>query len=210
MSEVVTLEIDEWLGHAGRRRALPLRMSDSADRDAVELLRSGQERGFDLAYARHADRIFGFLMRLSRSREVAEDLFQITFLRLAEHGVRLRPDSDLRAWLFAVARNAYYSRARAALAEAPPAELDWPSASGNPAESRLSLGDLERALAALAIDDREILLLIAVEGMSAGEAATLLGLDQAAVRKRLSRARERLARTLAGTSPRVASEKATP
>src|SRR4051812_14512318 len=87
-------------------------MPETPDREALTLLARGDSRGFDLAYRSYAERVFAFLVRLSGSRAVAEDLFQHTFMRLAEVGPRLRLDSDLRAWLFAVARNAFHSHAR--------------------------------------------------------------------------------------------------
>lgn len=167
-----------------------------SDRDLVALLRQRDGRGFDLAYARHAERIFGFLVRLARSRAVAEDLFQHTFLRLAERGPNLRADSDLRAWLFSVARNAFHSHARA-LAVAARAEPLFPlDEAGTGLESGLVLDELEAALARLATEDRELLLLIAVEGLSPREVAAMLGIDPVVLRKRLSRARTRLADAL--------------
>ena len=194
MSRIVTFEISAACGHGGADAALPLGMGDERDREAAELLRKRDARGFDLIYARYADRIFGFLVRLSRSHSLAEDLFQFTFLRLAEHGSRLKPDSDLRAWLFAVARNAYYSHTRVRTVEALP--LEYEAAVESDAELRLELTELERALAVLEPSDRELLLLVGVEGMSALEVATVLEIDRVAVRKRLSRARERLVRAL--------------
>jgi RNA polymerase sigma-70 factor (ECF subfamily) len=141
-------------------------------------------------------------VRLSRSRAVAEDLLQHTFLRLAESGPRLRPDSDLRAWLFTVARNAHQSHARglgvqarfdSALAWAPLSTA--PSGASSP-ESGLALQELERALGALSVADRELLLLIGVEGLSYAEMAAVLSSDAVTVRKRVSRARARLAQIL--------------
>ncbi len=56
-------------------------MPEALDRDVLALLEQGDSRGFDLAYARYAERVFGFLLRLSGSRALAEDLFQHTFMR---------------------------------------------------------------------------------------------------------------------------------
>jgi DNA-directed RNA polymerase specialized sigma24 family protein len=53
-------------------------------------MRRRDGRGFDLAYERYAERIFGFLVRLSRSRALAEDLLQHTFLRLFGLGAARR------------------------------------------------------------------------------------------------------------------------
>jgi RNA polymerase sigma-70 factor, ECF subfamily len=173
-------------------------MFELRDRDALALLRKREEHGFDLAYERYAERIFGFLVRLSRSRAVAEDLLQHTFLRLAENGPRLRPDSDLRAWLFTVARNAYQSHARGLGVEArlDPAFAWPPLASAAGPESGLVLQELERALARLQPEDRELLLLIGVEGLSYAEMGVVLAIDVVTARKRVSRARARLAQIL--------------
>ena len=173
-------------------------MLETPDRDALVLLRQGDARGFDLAYARYAERIFGFLLRLSGSRALAEDLFQHTFLRLAEAGARLRADSDLRAWLFSVARNAFHShaRARGVQSRADLELLGAPSVAAAGPDSGLALDELERALARLNERDRELLLLLGVEGLSYAEVAAVLALDPVTVRKRVSRARERLTEAL--------------
>jgi len=184
-------------------------MPETPDQDAIALLEQGDPRGFDLAYTRYAERIFGFLVRLSGSRAVAEDLLQHTFLRLAEGKARLRAGSDLRAWLFTVARNAFHSHARArsvqarmdvALFAAPPVRCAEPDAG-------LALAELERALAGLSADDRELLLLFAVEGLSYAELATVLDVDPVTVRKRVSRARARLAEALDEDAQRMAKSK---
>jgi RNA polymerase sigma-70 factor (ECF subfamily) len=162
------------------------------------LLRRRDERGFVRAYERYAQRVFGFLVRLSRNRSLAEDLLQHTFLRLAEHGPDLRPDTDLRAWLFSVARNAFHSdvRARAVAARFEAGSPFEAPVAGMGPESALALADLERALASLRSEDRELLLLVGVEDLSYAEAAQVLGVDQPALRKRVSRARARLADAL--------------
>jgi RNA polymerase sigma-70 factor (ECF subfamily) len=176
-------------------------MLDTPDRDALALLKRSDARGFDLAYARYAQRIFGFLLRLSGSRAIAEDLFQHTFMRLAEVGAHLRVDSDLRAWLFSVARNAFHSHARAARSRKLETSVDGelfpaPRAVGAGPDSGLLLDELERALAGLSASDRELLLLLGVEGLSHAEVAAVLELDPVTVRKRVSRARARLAEAL--------------
>jgi len=198
------------LGHDRSPGALQAKMPETLDRDVLLLLEQGDARGFDLAYARYAERIFGFLLRLSRSRALAEDLFQHTFMRLAEAGPRLRVDSDLRAWLFTVARNACRSHARATRSRSLDASIDVelvldPQSSGANPDSGLALAELERALGSLNESDRELLLLFGVEGLSHGELAEILDLDQVTVRKRVSRARARLADALDGAA-RVVSK----
>ncbi len=88
-------------------------MKGDPDEQALALLRQRDPRGFDLAYGAYGARVRAFLLRLSGRKDLADDLLQHTFLRLAERGPELRADSDLRAWLFTVARNAYLSKSRA-------------------------------------------------------------------------------------------------
>lgn len=176
-------------------------MLETSDRDALALLESGDPRGFDVAYARYGQRIFSFLVRPSGSRALAEDLFQHTFMRLAESGPRLRADSDLRAWLFTVARNAFHSHARSRSVESRVGVelLSAERGTSVGADVGVELAELERALARLSASDRELLLLFGVEGLSYAEVAAVLDLDQVTVRKRVSRARARLADALDGS-----------
>ncbi len=184
--------------HVRQRSALCSRMPESDDAQALAWLKQRDARGFAWAYAQYAASIFGFLVRLTRSRALAEDLFQHTFLRLAERGPGLRPDSDLRAWLFSVARNAFHSeaRARGTASRADASRVHASSAAGAGPESGLALDDLERSLDGLEPEDRELLLLVGVEGLSHAQLSAVLSVDAVTVRKRVSRARGRLARAL--------------
>ena len=171
-------------------------MASGPDEEAVAWLRRRDPRGFDLAYAAHAARVRAFLLRLSGRKDVADDLLQHTFLRLAERGPELTAGSDLRAWLFTVARNAYFGRVRAMGAESDDAALEGLASPAPDVEARLLLGDVERALGALRIEDRELLLLVGVEGMEPAQVARILDVDPATLRQRLSRARARLLASL--------------
>jgi RNA polymerase sigma factor (sigma-70 family) len=167
-------------------------MAAGPDDEAVSLLRRRDPRGFDRAYAAYAARVHAFLLRMSGRRDVADDLLQHTFLRLAERGPELRPDSDLRAWLFTVARNAYLAQGRALGADRDDSALESLASPPPDVEARLLLGDVERALSNLRLEDRELLLLVGTEGMEPSDVARLLGIDPAALRQRLARARSRL------------------
>jgi RNA polymerase sigma-70 factor (ECF subfamily) len=179
-------------------------MRDPTERPLIDGLRRGDPRAFDTAYAKYRARVYGFLLRLTGRRDVAEDLFQDTWLRLARHATRLTEDTDLRAWLFAVARNAWVSHRRWSLLDVsrlvaldesvaparPPADLEART------DAARSLERLERALAALSPASREVLLLVGVEGFDQQEAAAILGIGYEALRQRLARARAQLAEEL--------------
>lgn len=173
-------------------------MSEPSDAELVARLRTGDAVAFDLAYARYHRRIYAFLMRMLLRREIAEDLLQETWIRFARGALDLRDDARLGAWLFRVARNLALSRERRRSIEED-AEA-WLTALGfdapaTPLDGAMA-ADLRRgielALAALPPRDRELILLVAVDGLEPKEVAEVLALRPEAVRKRLERAREKM------------------
>lgn len=169
-------------------------MPELHDRETLALIRRRDPRGFDGAYAAYGARLFSFLSRLLArdERHAAEDLLQQTFLRLAEHGPELRADSDLRAWLFTVARNAFFGQVRSRRSFVSGTSLELVADYTADAEARLMLGDVEHALARLRVEDRELLLLVGVEGLEPLTVSRMIGVEPATLRKRLARARQRL------------------
>jgi RNA polymerase sigma-70 factor (ECF subfamily) len=175
------------------------------DAPVIERLRRGDAGAFDEIYRAHTQGLYAFLARLTRRPAVAEELLQETWLRLATHARALPADVNLRAWLFTVARNLYRSHRRwrivdlerlrlwraAAVARAAGAPSPHDDAAGRETARRL-----EDALAALPIAEREMVLLVGVEGFGPSEAAAIAGIRPEAARQRLSRARARLARAL--------------
>jgi RNA polymerase sigma-70 factor (ECF subfamily) len=190
---------------------------EAAERALVDALRRGDRAAFDAVYDRFRARLFSFLARLSGDRALAEDLTQETFVRLARKATELAPDTRLRAWLFAVARNLHHDHRRRRLLD-----LDrlqslalWPEHRA-PTRSPLDLTEadetrrrLEHALLRVPEPMREALLLVVVEGLSNEEAATILALRPDAVRQRVSRARALLREALDAPKPRAVCAVAT-
>jgi RNA polymerase sigma-70 factor (ECF subfamily) len=179
-------------------------MDREAELALVRRLGKGDEAAFDAVYDEYRTPLFGFLRRLTRLRETAEDLLEETWLRLVTNARALRPDTRIAAWLYTVARNLYWSHCRSRLPhEARTVELVdlWPVADERPSPlenaeaSELALR-LERALADLPARHREVLLLVAAEGLAPAEAAIVCGITAEAFRQRLSRARSALAAAL--------------
>jgi RNA polymerase sigma factor (sigma-70 family) len=185
-------------------------MPPNPDRDTLTLLRRRDPRGFDQAYASYGTRLYSFLYRLvgPQERHLAEDFLQQTFLRLAEYGPELRADSDLRAWLYTVARNAFLAHVRSRRHSAEHPNLELIADYSADAEARLLLGDVEQALDRLRVEDRELLLLIGVEGLEPRAVAHILGVDPVTLRKRLARARQRLLHELEQRTPANAIKEA--
>jgi RNA polymerase sigma-70 factor (ECF subfamily) len=167
----------------------------------VLALRVQSPGAFDRVYLQYHQRIWRFLARLAG--EGAEDLFQETWLAAARHVHRLREDTLLLPWLFTIARNkhrnslrtwARQSRQRQALCAqevVPQVSVDDKVHAHRQAEQTW------RAFSLLPQPHREVLLLCVVEGFEVAEVARILSCSGDAVRKRLSRARQELAR-LAG------------
>jgi RNA polymerase sigma factor (sigma-70 family) len=178
---------------------------DPTERPLVDALRRGDTAAFDAVYARYRGRIYGFLLRLGRRADVAEDLFQETFLKLARSAPRLAEDTDLAAWLFTVARNAWVSHRRWSMLDLsrlvalhddarPTSRAPDPEAR---ADAARAVERMELALASLPEASREVLLLVGVEGFDQEEVAAMLGITYAALRQRLTRARTQLAERVA-------------
>lgn len=189
-------------------------VAEGDDRAWVDGLRRGDARAFEAVYAAFRPRVHSFLLRLSRQRDVAEDLAQDTFVKLARAAPTLAEDTRLAAWLFTVARNAYVSHRRwamldlsrlAVLASEPQPWVRAPDAASEEAEKLVLL---ERALGAVREAHREVLLLVGVEGLSHEEVATVLGLGPEALRQRLSRARAELTDKMESMSKRPLAAKA--
>ena len=171
----------------------------------ISRLRAGDPHAFDEVHGRFHARLFGFLARLARSRDVAEDLLAETWLRLVARGASLRPDTQIGPWLFTVARNLHVSYRRSRFLETGHADdllALWPSGCHQPSpleETAASETErrIEAALAALPVAYREVLLLVGVEGMQPSEAAAICGVAPEALRQRLHRARTMLSDRLA-------------
>jgi RNA polymerase sigma-70 factor (ECF subfamily) len=170
----------------------------------VARLKCGDEGAFDTVYAAFRAPLFSFVLRLVARRAIAEELSQEAWLRVAATAHRLHDDTRLAPWLFTVARNLCLSHWRSHGGGEPRAvpvgAIDVPDHSRPSPEGQAEGGELhrrlERALARMALADREVLLLVGVEGMAPAEAAQVIGIRPDALRKRLQRARDRLALVL--------------
>jgi RNA polymerase sigma-70 factor (ECF subfamily) len=183
----------------------------------VARLRAGDADAFDRVYEEFNPRVFNFLARLASNRDTAEDLLEETWLRFVDHMPRLRPDTTLLAFLFTIARNLHVSYCRSRLIEES-YRIEilglWPSGSPRPSPYDSAVASetgarIDAALAAMPAIYREALLLVAIEGMTPAEAATVCGVTPEAMRQRISRGRALLARQLdEHTHPLLAGLKA--
>jgi RNA polymerase sigma-70 factor (ECF subfamily) len=130
----------------------------------------------------------------------ADDLVQDTLARAWEKRRLWAPGSDLRAWMFTIMHNVFVNQRAQARRDAQNVSLD--AAGGEvfelpvqPAQmARVELNELLQRVGRLPPEQREVLLLAAVEEMRYEEIAAMLGIPMGTVMSRLSRARDKLRR----------------
>jgi len=135
-----------------------------------------------------------FAVSLSGSQTLADDLVQETLLRAWSNSDKFRAGTNMRAWLFTILRNSFYSqyRKRAREVQDPQGLLAESIAVAGDQESHLDLVDFRKALARLPAQQREVLTMIGAAGLSYEEAADICGVAAGTIKSRLSRARSRL------------------
>ena len=171
-----------------QEEALLVRKAQRGDRDALGTL-----------WDRVTPKLFGYLVNVTRDKTVAEDILQSTWLRaidalprFQERGIRIE------AWLFAIARNECRTHWRASKKEVAfdPVEHD------KVGDNRQEIHDkllVEKMLALLSEDDREILHLRYIADLAPNDIAHLLHINFVAVRVRLHRATARARAALSST-----------
>ena len=137
-------------------------------------------------------RLRRYARALVGDRARADDLVQDTLERALVKFHLWRRGSDLRAWLFTVMHNVQVNQVRASRDHAMLDDDGDERAVAPTQGAALEIRDLERALALIPSEQREVLLLIALEDMSYAEVANALGIPIGTVMSRLSRVREKL------------------
>jgi RNA polymerase sigma-70 factor (ECF subfamily) len=142
---------------------------------------------------------------LLRDPDHADDLVQDCLERAIGRRHLWRGGASLRPWLFRIMRNLHANEIRKRRARPAPESID--AARRTPAEgeaqtARVALREMEEALARLSEEQRQVVLMVALSGMSYQDCADALGVPLGTVMSRLSRGRERLRRMLEGDEPR--------
>jgi RNA polymerase sigma factor (sigma-70 family) len=147
----------------------------------------------------HIPRLRRYARALLGDRYAADDLVQDTLERAWNKFDLWRPGSDLRAWLFAIMHNVFVNQVRSRRNDIEKTMEELPVVAVRATQSdSLEIADVERALRTLPEEQCEVLLLVAVEGMTYDEVSRALAIPIGTVMSRLSRARERMRRLIAG------------
>ena len=135
-------------------------------------------------------------------RDAADDLVQDTLERAVRKFHLWRP-GDLRAWLFSIMHNVFVNQLKGRK-NMPHVEIDENMlAAPIPTATSVDLLDMQRGLLALVPEQREVVLLVALEDMSYADVSRALGIPIGTVMSRLSRGREKLRKHMAGDATRT-------
>ena len=147
----------------------------------------------DSAITEQIPRLRRYARALTGDRDAADDLVQDTLERALRRVFLFRPGGDPRAWLFTIMHNLFINgvRSPAAKRKAPADEAHEP-VMRDTAHEGLIARDIERALAMLPSEQREVVLLVGLEELSYAAAAQVIGAPLGTVMSRLARGRERL------------------
>jgi len=200
---------------------------DESDEALMTAYRAGEIRAFEKLLARHEKPIWNFLRRFSRDAEAAEDLLQEVFLRVVkdaqESEAAWKGNAKFSTWLYTIARNLCIDRARRAV-HREAASLDGTGLSD--AESTTTLHDrlaspdapadlvvagrqaarrIDRAIAELPDEQREVFLMREVMELPFAEIASVVGASEPTVKSRMRYALEKLRAALADLGAGVTS-----
>lgn len=169
-----------------------------SDESLAQRMLAGDEDAARLLVERYERPLFATLLRVTRDRGVAEDLFQETFLRALRSGGRYDRSRRFQPWLFAIALNLAKDHARR-LAHAATPLLSVEGVLPEPVGLRADAGaasvrriDLSRAIERLPDAQREAVVLRYVEGLEEGEIAAASGIARGTVKSRLHHAIRKL------------------
>lgn len=145
--------------------------------------------------ATHLPALRAFALSLTRDSSSADDLVQEAIVKAWSNLDKFEAGTNLRAWLFTILRNTFFSERRKRKREV--SDSDGKIAASlaeRPAhDARLAFADFLVAFDALSPEHREVLILVGAEGFSYEEAAEMMGVKVGTVKSRANRARTRLA-----------------
>ena len=165
----------------------------------LERLVQGDREAFAQLVLFYNESLYRWVARLTGNSHAAEDLVQDTFVRAYQAITRLRPDTNLKAWLFRIAHNAYANWVRNRKGKnslLPNDVLDTQAGPEELAQENETSRRLQQAIDKLPEEWKAALLLRIQEDMAFREMAIALGTTEETARWRVYKARQKLMETL--------------
>ncbi len=183
--------------------------TDAADEDLMVLYQRGEVRAFEVLLSRHRKPVYNFILRFVGDKETAEDLLQEAFMRVIKGADAYKRKAKFTTWLYTIARNLCVDQTRRrkhrkhASLDAP---IDTDDDSGTlldvlpsneMASDRKSLNKqlhetMQRAIAALSEDQREVFLMREFLDLPFKQIAEVVGVPENTVKSRMRYALEQL------------------
>lgn len=179
------------------------------DRKLVRLVVEGDSRAFEPLFMRHKDNIYAMLVKRANNSDDVEDLLQEAFMKAFVNINRYNPDYDFGAWICTIAKNTFvdFNRSRRSKALNPENNLplegrctnNAQAASPTPEESIINAqqrAQIERYIATLPADYRELFILRFIEEYTYEEIAEALQMKLGTVKTRIFRVRAMMSKLI--------------
>jgi RNA polymerase sigma-70 factor, ECF subfamily len=164
-----------------------------SDVELVAAINGGDAAAFEVLYFRHRDWVAALACRFTGDSDTALDVMQETFLYLLRKFPGFRLTANLKTFLYPAVRNlSIAARRKAARYQATLAELDQLKHTAAPPAAGAEAADLQFILATLPEEQREVLLLRFVDGLSLAEIADAMNIPLGTVKSRLHNALQTL------------------
>lgn len=146
-----------------------------------------------------------FARTLVNDRDRADDLVQETVLKALSNLHRFQVGTNIRAWLFTILRNSFFSELRKQRREVADSDGKYAAQLTTRATQidTVELRDFRRALLKLPSEQREALMLVGPAGFSYEETATICGCAVGTIKSRVNRGRNRLTEMIEGETPKT-------
>lgn len=159
-------------------------------------VKAGDLDRMGLLFERHYRPLFGFLYRMTADKQNSEDMVQNVFLRMLKYRHTFKGDGEFRTWMYHLARNVLNDSHKQDKRQAAPLEDQFSEVADDSAEGSMDKEEqvnlLNRALARLSEENREILVLSRYQELAYSEIAGILNISEANVRVRIHRAMAQL------------------
>lgn len=146
----------------------------------------------------HLPALRAFALSLTRNRATADDMVQDAVLKAWSNMDKFKPGTNMRAWLFTILRNTFYTSRRKLNREVADVDNAFSDTLAVKPEhdGRLQMMDFKQAFDQLPDEHREALILVGASGFSYEEAGEMCGVATGTIKSRVNRARTKLANLL--------------
>jgi RNA polymerase sigma-70 factor (ECF subfamily) len=177
---------------------MPFVPEQYSDIRLIQRMQLNDVSAFAEIYTRHKRGVYEYCFRLLQNRQSAEDATQNTFIKVQLGIHQLREITSFKAWMFTIARNEVYAHLRRARSNGLEGNEDvWEVESAHEGFVNQEQAELvQKLLAELKPEYREVLLLVEYEQMSYAEFASITGATISSVESRIFKARKALGRKL--------------